>query len=110
MADGKTFTMCIEFTNNLEAFAMAFNKGLADESVVYESVARSYCDIVEELYLYYCMQRSDKHSGEYDNTISLYKKWRKRLQLPVLREAKKEIDEQLDDVSEEDLIMTPIGA
>jgi hypothetical protein len=101
--------LCVEFSNKLESFAMAFTKRIADEAVIYESVARTYCDMVEELYFYYCDQRINKHSGGYENTIVLYRTWRKRLQLPELYAARGEIDQKISDASDVEQLGKPLG-
>ena len=64
-----------ETLNNMEFFAMHFTHNTAEESVVYQSLHKTYIDMVRALY--YNISRCNK-LGEtyfYTNVIALYNKW-----------------------------------
>jgi hypothetical protein len=67
------------FLNRLEAFAMTFVKELADEEIVFDSLASTYCRTVEYFSFYYCIGRKTRTDNGYPNTLALYKTWSGRL-------------------------------
>ena len=64
--------------NNLEYFAMYFTHGTADETVVFQSLHKTYIQIVQRLY--YDISRNNKLGAPklYTNVIDLYHIWNKR--------------------------------
>ena len=65
--------------NNLEYFAFNFTHNVADESVIYQSLAPTYIDLVELLY-YLIAQANDPNVAVnyYTNVTELYSIWKKR--------------------------------
>lgn len=64
--------------NKLEAFSMAFNHKVADESVIYQSIHQLYFSTIKTLYIRiaYCNKyEKDKY---YTNIIKLFNEWKKR--------------------------------
>lgn len=66
-----------EILNNLEYFALHFTKHTASEEAVYQSLHRSYLEIVETLYYIISKFNMDPASKLYTNVIELYRKWKK---------------------------------
>ena len=65
--------------NNLEYFAMNFTHGVADESVVYQSLAPTYINIVELLYYNIAYgNKTDIAVNYYTNVTELYRIWKAR--------------------------------
>lgn len=61
--------------NNMEYFAMNFSHGLADESVVYQSLHQTYIEAVQLLYYNIAINNKPDGMQFYTNAVSLYKKW-----------------------------------
>ena len=64
--------------NNLEYFAMAFTHNTADESVIYQSIHQSYCEVVETMYYFIAKFNTSTTDKYYTNVISLYKTWKEK--------------------------------
>lgn len=64
--------------NSLEYFAMNFESGVADHTVVYQSLHQSYITLVQVLYIYIARQNILEKDKYYTNVIALYKKWVER--------------------------------
>ena len=61
--------------NNMEYFAMNFSHGVADESVVYQSLHQTYIEAVQLLYYNIAINNKPDGMQFYTNAVSLYKKW-----------------------------------
>mgnify|MGYP001210263526 FL=1 len=63
--------------NNLEYFSFNFTHNIADESVIYQSIAPTYIDLVELLY-FRIAEVNDTNSANtfYTNVIELYSIWK----------------------------------
>lgn len=77
----KEFFGCITDTlNELEELCMALNKGIVDESTVYQSLHQIVIRSIKYFYPEICM--CNKHNNTYDkyytHTITLYNNWSKR--------------------------------
>lgn len=73
------FISTIEDTLNLlEYFCMNFNSGIADESVVYQSLHQSFLAVIKMLYYFIATQNKTGKDKYYTNIIKLYNKWSKR--------------------------------
>lgn len=64
--------------NNLEYFAMNFITGVADESVVFQSLHQTYLGIVRALYANISFQNANPKDKFYTNIIELYRIWAER--------------------------------
>lgn len=62
--------------NNLEYFALYFTHNAADQSVVYQSLHKSYIEIVEALYYNIANSNSNHSEKIYTNVIKLYHLWK----------------------------------
>lgn len=89
--------------NELDYFSIQFTKDIADRSIVYESIAKVFCSIVEDFYYLYCAQRNSDTRDCFSNTISLYNTWKDQIEGDRLNHSKKlalglirEIDAAID--------------
>lgn len=64
--------------NNLEYFAMHFTHGVADESVIYQSLHQSYLELVRMLYYEIASINVEGCHNYYTNIIDLYNNWNAR--------------------------------
>lgn len=83
LSNGLIKNFFLDFTlgvlNNLEYFAMYYSHNVADESVVYESLAPTYIDFVEIMYYQISSINNTKNAEHfYTNVVKLYKKWKER--------------------------------
>ncbi len=91
--------------NSLEAFATFFTTGVADESVAFESVGHSYCDIVKE-YLPDILPLSCD-GRYYLNLLELYFLWNERVETIELRSQKRNIENRLKEINNR--FIEPLG-
>ncbi|MFZ2983755.1 MAG: hypothetical protein WA053_01590 [Minisyncoccia bacterium] len=94
----------VDLANKMDSLAMSFTKGLADESVVFESIGPVYCEIIEDLYFFYCHyrrsgQRDSRGILGYQNTIDLYSIWGKRVEKIGLEVDRSELDARIKAVA-----------
>lgn len=61
--------------NNLEYFAMNFMHGIADETVVYQSLSKTYMELVQMLYYDIAKNNEIAKQQLYTNVTELYRKW-----------------------------------
>ncbi len=83
-------TAGFENVNKLEAYALYFVKGAADEMVAFPTTARIFCDIVEWhapllIELRHLGIKPGITPGPFINTVELYNKWKARLRLEEAR-------------------------
>lgn len=78
VATAFTSNLILKVLNNMEFFALHFNHGTADESVVYQSLHSSYIEIVNNTYYYIAKYNKKTTDKLYTNVIWLYKIWTKK--------------------------------
>lgn len=61
--------------NNMEYFSMHFTHGVADESVVYQSLHQTYVECVQLLYYNIAINNKADGTQFYTNVIELYRIW-----------------------------------
>lgn len=74
-----------ETLNNLEFFAMHFTYNTADESVVYQSLHKTFLEVVQLLYYNIAINNETGESKFYTNVIDLFNTWQEKSQ--SIREA-----------------------
>lgn len=78
--------LALQILNQLETWAIHFNRDLADSDVAYKPCATIYCTIVVLLYPAIIVQRhNDPTSGPYQNTIDLFAKWYKEQRMEKIQ-------------------------
>lgn len=65
--------------NYMEAFAIPFVAGVADETIGYQETARTFCYSVARYLPLLSMLRSGKRGGRYESAVRLFETWSKRL-------------------------------
>lgn len=85
--------MLTETANNLEYFALHFRHNTADESSIYQSIHKSYLEIVQTLYYYMSNSNIDASDKVYTNVSWLYNNWytTKKKQDSLQNEHEKEV-------------------
>jgi hypothetical protein len=91
--------------NALEAFAVFFIAGVADEKIAFSSVGETYCWSVRK-YLPDIVLLTG-YGNYYKNMISLFLLWNSRLERQALLKAKNKIEDRIQSVSNK--FITPVG-
>jgi hypothetical protein len=99
------FSEYISVCNKLESLASYFIKEIADDNVVFESIGKAYCNIIESLYPYICL--IDEKNELYVNLKGLYRVWKIRIVNNESISNSKVVFEGV--TGSEDLILNPIG-
>jgi len=63
--------------NSLEAFAIPFAAGVADDEVGFQETAGTFCQIVEQLIGMVIVLR--RTGARYESTVKVYDRWKSRL-------------------------------
>ena len=93
--------------NTLEGLAAYFTTGVADESVGFRVIGRTFCSTVETNYDYIALSRKEKASGYWGCIVELYCLWRPRLTKAELELTKQIMDEKISALQEKGI--APIG-
>jgi hypothetical protein len=93
------------FCNGLEAFAIYFLSGVADEEIAYRTNALSYTEMCETAYKVFAI--TGKTGKNIDAINTLYFRWAKRLENDDLVEQKLKINQQLSTFAQKPI--RPIG-
>lgn len=93
--------------NELEAISSAFTSGVADESLGFEIIGRTYCTAVEARYDVIAACRTDSAIPQYQSIVHLYKTWRPRLTKADLVKKREALDGQIQ--AQGDSKIPPIG-
>lgn len=75
-----------ETLNNLEYFALHFNYETADKTVVYQSLHRTYLEMVQMLYYDIAINNDSGEQKLYTNVIKLFNDWKKEADKQASRE------------------------
>ena len=97
--------------NDLEAFAIYFAKGAADEKVAYPAIGAVFCEWTQVFAPYLAEVRSTGMdtvtSGKYQNIVELYNIWESRSRREDLEAEADRINNQINEIS--DRSIDPIG-
>jgi hypothetical protein len=94
--------------NAIEAFAINFMKGVADEEIAYSSVGQTYCNSVKSSYFQYSALRSKSlQSLPFQNTVDLYNVWSSRSNKNKVKENMQKLRQEME--SMEDIHISPLG-
>ncbi|SRR6266481_345601 len=100
VADGiKLDRQLVLYMNRLEAFAMAFTSGVADDMVAYRSTAQTFCLTVPEIVPFIDWFRKNGR-GRYECTIELLELWSGRLKSEALTIQKQQIEKNLEGIKQ----------
>lgn len=89
---GKAFNKKREMFNLLESLSSAFTSGLADEKKAWIAIGMPYCDIVEP---YINLIKLYNASGYYNNIVTLYTLWEKRIYKEAVSKQAKSLEADL---------------
>ena len=92
--------------NSMEAFAIYFTKGVADEEIAFSASGETFCHSVKSLYIEISFCRG-KDSKAFENTVLLYKLWSERIKKEKLTKSKEVLENKLKQISEKKI--NPIG-
>ncbi len=104
------YTECIHILNDLEAIAINFTTGVADEKAVFDSLSQVYCRFIRNNSSFLCFLRKEQKINIFTNTIKLYKIWSDRIKKEGLLVQSGAINKQLAEFKNEEIdTMQPIG-
>jgi hypothetical protein len=103
----KTVNVLVAYLNTLEAFAIPFVAGAADDDLGYQETAIAFCAAVK-LFMPAFFQMRRTGAARFESTIKLFELWNKRLVANALAPAMKPIEELFKSVEKERI--KPIGA
>ena len=98
-------SLLTSFCNGLEAHAMYFLSGIADENIAYHTNAQSYLDLCEDAYKIFAS--AGKKSKDIDAIQTLYFRWATRMEKDELAEQQIEINKKLSTFNQTPI--RPIG-
>ena len=91
--------------NSLEAFASFFTSGVADESIVFDSIGHSYCETVKQ-YLPDILPLCE-NGKNYRNLLSLFFLWNERYERMELLTQKESVESKLKRIKKKFIV--PVG-
>jgi len=103
----------LNILNSLETFSTYFIQKVADETVAFQSVGKSFCHTVEKISFRLSSVRDIGSESDYfNNTVSLYKLWKNRLDTQDLESQKdilqKELEKKLQEIDNKKTNTSPI--
>ena len=93
--------------NAMDTVAASFVFGVADESIGFSMIGRSFCANVGHFYDLMALHRSDAVQPHFQAIVRLYKMWSERLSKEQLRLARTSLDTQIAKLPNQKI--TPIG-
>ena len=81
--------------NELEAFALYFTKGVADEEIAFGAVGRYFCVLVQQYYPVIAKSRTEKEEDTFQPIVDLYHIWHARVAGPSLKKKAEAIKQEL---------------
>jgi hypothetical protein len=101
--------MVVELCNLIEASAMCFMTGVANEEIAFRSLSEPYCQIIEELRPVYCVHRTGQPISPFDYTVRLYRVWSQRRKKSELETQHDVLNEALKKAQREGVPVPPLG-
>jgi hypothetical protein len=92
--------------NSLESFALFFVSGVADETLAFSSVGRTFCGEVRKLLPVIVLLAEGE--GNFRNTIRLFLIWNERIESTKLLKNKEAIEDRLKKLDNK--VIRPLGA
>jgi hypothetical protein len=93
----------------MEASAMCFVTGIANEHVAYWSLSPLFCEFVERTYWLYCGMRRQGKLNQWEYTVKLYGVWSQRRKMHDLDAEYRTLTDKLTKASKESAPIKPIG-
>jgi len=95
------------YLNSLEAFAIPFVAGVADDDLGFQETALSFCRSTREAILTIAALRK-AGGARYESCVRLYDSWSKRLQAEDLKKKMKDLENKIRETSDVPKIK-PVG-
>jgi hypothetical protein len=90
------FRLELTLINKVEAFAIYFAKGIADEKVAFASIGEHFCKCVETYYYIISLFREKKSElPAYEDIVELYKCWKGRIKAYWAKIKEEELSEEI---------------
>jgi hypothetical protein len=102
--------LALKATNLVEASAMTFIEGVANEEMAFMPLSETLCSFVEHFYFCYCGMRNRGKLNRYEYTIKLYRKWSQRRKVHELDVAQRSLSNERARAVVEAAPVGPIGA
>lgn len=96
----------MSFLNSMEAFAIFFTSGIADESVAYRETGLEFCRLAA-IYMPAIWYLRENNLPRYESTVKLYELWNARKESEALLKTQKSIDQSLKALKKD--AIKPIG-
>ncbi len=81
--------------NELHTIASAFAYGVADDTLGFQAIGRTFCTTVADKYDILCMARSEQAAPYYQGIVDLFGAWAPRLSESELSQIRAEVDHKL---------------
>jgi len=101
----------LDMCNKIDAFAMYFTSGIADERIAYYTLGEGYCEVIEE-FLAFILPQFDPPQ----HFVALFFKWRARREAERAKMKKENLKKELEQVefqekeySEQSKAVKPLG-
>lgn len=111
LASEDAYNPVVDIANELEAFAIYFTRGAADEATAFTPIGALFCSTVAEVapFIVHAREASSPplQGGRYENVVELYAVWQGRLRQNDLRASVVRIQKQLTAIDPR--VITPIG-
>ena len=101
------YTECVIVLNKLEAIAINFTQGVADEKAVFSALSQVYCNFIRTNSSFLCFLR-DQRYNIFTNVLELYRIWSNRIDKEGLLLQSKSLEKQLSEFDKVDE-MPPYG-
>jgi hypothetical protein len=96
----------VSYLNAVEAFAIFFTAGVADEDIAFQETAVAFCKAtISVMPAYFQMRRTN--AARFESTIKLFDLWSKRLHVKAMSPAIKSMEDFIKSVGNEKI--RPIG-
>lgn len=92
----------LDIINQLEFFSSAIINGVADESICYKPMVKSYTSIIALFYPVICDWRKNDLNG-FTNLIELFTIWNKKLQKENMEMAKQQLEQNIAEIQTRDI-------
>jgi hypothetical protein len=99
--------LLVNYLNSLEAFAIPFVAGVADDELGFKETAMAFCQAVKFL-MPALFQLRRKGAARYESTIKLYDMWNRRFAAAAIAPVIKPLQELVKSVEKEKI--KPFGA
>ena len=109
LKDSEFKKLTSDAVNLVEASAMYFCTGVADEKIAFMPLSYTFCEFVERTFFLYCATRSQDQLNVWDYTVKLYRVWSQRRKKYELDAQQEILAEALVKAETDAAPITPLG-